>query len=430
MFLAPGSRGRPGLLRLLSGLKTSGSLLVGQGRGWPAVKAVSGDGTLAATGALTVTKTNGVAFAPSATTDTTNAANISSGILPATRLAQIHRGFDTPINLQLTAAVAANALTIAVKDASTGNDPSAANPVILQVRSPAGATSNTSPGTNGAPVFVSITSALSVTVPSGQTLGTANNVPFRFWIVGMNNSGTIELAVINCVVGAASPTQIAAIPNHNLINTTAIAAAPSAGIYYSATARSNLSFSILGFVEFDAGQATAGTYATSPTSLQLFGADIKKPGDKLQVSQAAKIDTFSTASTTLTDITGMTAAVTPTSTTSLVKVSVTLNHCTDTGGSAAVVALLRNGSNVLGGTAASTRPSGIASVVRTTDGLSLQTTSFVYYDAPGSVSAQTYKLQALVQTAGTYFVNRTATDTDSAFVVRASSHIVLEEVMV
>lgn len=65
---------------------TSGQIPVGNAGGTAyAPQTVTSDGTLDNAGHLIVTKTNGSAFVASATIDTTNAANISSGILPPAR---------------------------------------------------------------------------------------------------------------------------------------------------------------------------------------------------------------------------------------------------------------------------------------------------------------------------------------------------------
>lgn len=86
-------------------------IFVGSAGGVATAQTVSGDATLANTGALTVTKTNGTSFAASATTDTTVATNVTSGTLAAARLPAFGSGDVSFASGGGAGTIAANAVT-------------------------------------------------------------------------------------------------------------------------------------------------------------------------------------------------------------------------------------------------------------------------------------------------------------------------------
>lgn len=103
----------------------------------------------------------------------------------------------------------------------------------------------------------------SLVVPSGATLGTTNAVASSIAVIALNNAGTIELAVINTAGGVS-------LDETGLISTTAISTgADLANVIYSTTARSNVAYRVIGFV--NSTQATAGTWATTPSLIQGAG---------------------------------------------------------------------------------------------------------------------------------------------------------------
>lgn len=103
-------------------------------------------------------------------------------------------------------------------------------------------------------------SAISLVVPAGATLGTINGQQARLALLAIDNAGALELAVANLAGGLN-------LDETTLISTTAIsAAANSASTIYSATARSNVPFRVVGYI--DITQAAAGTWASAPTVVQ------------------------------------------------------------------------------------------------------------------------------------------------------------------
>jgi hypothetical protein len=108
-----------------------------------------------------------------------------------------------------------------------------------------------------------VSSAVSITVPTGATLGTVSATQSRLVVLALNNAGTIELAVVNISGGND-------LSETGLISTTAIsAAATSASVVYSTAARTSVAYRVIGYVE--STQATAGTWATAPSTIQGYG---------------------------------------------------------------------------------------------------------------------------------------------------------------
>lgn len=145
------------------------------------------------------------------------------------------RGAVTNNYPRLSASVAANALTITLSGGS------------FSFRS--------SSLTSGLLITLAVSSAVTLTIPSGTTIGTTNNDSSRIHVYAINNAGTIELAL------SGNP----GIDTSLVFNTTAISGGTSRDLLYSTTARTSVPVVYLGFIT--APQATAGTWASAPTQI-------------------------------------------------------------------------------------------------------------------------------------------------------------------
>jgi hypothetical protein len=161
-------------------------------------------------------------------------------------------------NLTLAATVGSSALTIAVKSQAAANC-SATDPAFISFRS--------ATLTSGVYNRRSVTAALSLVISSGSTLGQTSAQPSCIYVYAIDNAGTVELAASHALYSEGS-----------LVSTTAeggAGAADSPVTMYSTTARSNVPCRLIGVLTNT--QATAGTWATVPSQIQLMPSATFKP---------------------------------------------------------------------------------------------------------------------------------------------------------
>jgi hypothetical protein len=203
-------------------------------------------GTLDVTGATTLSSTLDVTGNLAVNTNKFTVAASSGDTLAAGTFTATGGVVATSLTSKIqpiTASVAASALTITL------------NPTILDFRS--------SPLTSGTVTTLLVATAISLTIPSTSTMGTVNAVQSRIVVLAINDGGTVKLAAVN--IAGGSP-----LDETTLITTTAaVAAGNSATAYYSTAVATSVAYRVVGYIE--STQATAGTWATAPSTIQGMG---------------------------------------------------------------------------------------------------------------------------------------------------------------
>lgn len=152
---------------------------------------------------------------------------------------------------------------------------------------------------------------------------------------------------------------------------------------------------------------------------QLTG--IIQQGMVLQTLQTVKTDIESTSSNSFTSISGLSQAITPSSASN--KVLVTVNLSSSVSSSHTFWRLLRNGTPIAVGDAAGSRIQATNALMGSTMTLS----GMCFLDTPATTSPVTYSLDWRVAT-GAGYINRNNTDTDGNTVPRCISTITVQEI--
>lgn len=283
---------------------------------------------------------------------------------------------------------AANAATFAVKT-HAGNDPSATDPVYFSFQDAAGGFA-----------VRTVTSALSLTIPSAQALGTSNSTPFRLWLVAIDTGTAVVLGIVNCRSGAA----VLGLVDGVAYSSTAIAAAPSAQVIYSTAAQASKQITPIGYADYDAGLATAGTWNAAPSRLVLYTPATPRPGEPTGLRAQTATGASATGTTvmpnddTLPQNTEgdqyMSQAITPSAIQNLLQVEATVPMSSSVANWLQAALFQDSGANAL---------AAVATYQATPIGMVVN--RILYRWLAGTVSATTFKIRAGGNSAGTTTFN-------------------------
>lgn len=170
-------------------------------------------------------------------------------------------------NLGLAASVAGNDLTIEVKDKS-GANPSGGSLVKVGFRSGTLTSGNYS--------TVNISSALSMVVANGSSLGQADGINMYVYVYLLNNAGTAELAVSTSYFEDGTTHSTTAEGGGT---------ATANDTLYSTTARSNVATRLIGRLKVN--EATAGVWASAPSEISIMPFDVEPVYVKVDTSTSA-----------------------------------------------------------------------------------------------------------------------------------------------
>ena len=161
---------------------------------------------------------------------------------------------------------------------------------------------------------------------------------------------------------------------------------------------------------------------------------VAQKGSVLQVVSTTKTDTFSAsvASGSFTpNITGLEAAITPVSTSSKIRVEVSISGARSGNYAILVPRIMRDSTAVGVGASAGSRTSASSStIVISANGNNMAAAGIDFLDSPSTTSEITYGVQlcGVANGSETVYVNRSATDSDSVVYMRVASTITLTEV--